>query len=823
MKKFYAILMAAVVSIGAITATAQALPGKKAPNKAKTENMLKNVIEKTPVVKTFKAAPMMNTIEPKAGTAVANKPFQVTPLITEAPEGTLKFYNRSGMAYYRSSGSIASDEQEGILNVVYADNNEVYLYNPICYCSTESWVKGTIEGNTITVELPQTLYLTSYGYNLELAWVNIVEGSTSDTADRETTTATFTIDGNTITGTGWNSVFAAGVCASAGVVENCLIKGNSARCYNDNGGIEASALNLSGTAQAANCTIIDNIATMNGSGRKPMTTYAAKNAKIVNCAIFGNTCVVADYTVWAGTAANYVNCVSDSSAAINATCSTAVDPGFADPANGNYTPTYASPLRDAGSNADYAVAALSETDLKGDARILNETIDVGACEYVPSTVMAADFTYTVNQRLLPASVTFSAVVENAPGVVTYRWDFDNDGTVDLVTQEAEITNEYSVAGIYDVTLTTVSGQETATAFRQNVVRAIQRDVYVATDGSNAYPYATPETAASTVHTAVDAAADGCIVHVLPGTYVQSAPFTLDKAVTITSTTTNAADVILRNTLSGERVATVSHERAELAGVTLTGGSASKLGGALTLTAGLVRDCTLTGNGVGGCRDSDGRSGMVCMSGGRLMRCRLVANDGGISWNADCAGGVNASGGVVDTCLVATNRMSYWGGQYTAALGVKLTGDARAVNCTIVGNVCKNPGRQSNGNGAYPMATHASSNARFINCLIWGNVTEGGDEQNYVWHGTDASYVNCHSELTINATSPAVTNPGFVDASSGDYAIRKDSPLVNKGADYTEAGGISAFDLTGKQPRLIGKRVDIGCFEANASHTILFVR
>ena len=200
MKKFYAILMAVVVSMGAITATAQALPGKKAPKKAKNENMLNNVIEKTPVVKTFNAAPsLLNKIEPKVGSAVTNKPFRVTPLITEAPEGTLKFYDRSGMAYYRSSGSIASDEQEGILNVVYADNNEVYLYNPICYCSTDSWVKGTISGNTITVELPQTLYLTNNGYNLELAWVNIVEGSTSDTADRTTTTATFTIDGNTIT------------------------------------------------------------------------------------------------------------------------------------------------------------------------------------------------------------------------------------------------------------------------------------------------------------------------------------------------------------------------------------------------------------------------------------------------------------------------------------------------------------------------------------------------------------------------------------------------------------------------------------------------
>ena len=630
------------------------------------------------------------------------------------------------------------------------------------------------------------------------------------------------IDGNTITGTGWNSVFAAGVCASAGVVENCLIKGNSARCYNDNGGIETSALNLSGTAQAANCTIVDNAATMNGSGRKPMTTYAAKNAKIVNCVIFGNSCVVEDYTVWAGTAANYVNCLSDSATAINATCSTAVDPGFADPANGNYTPTYASPLRDAGSNADYA-AAVSETDLKGDARILNDTIDIGALEYVPSAGLAADYSYTVNRRLLPASVAFSAVVENASGSVTYKWDFDSDGTVDLVTQEATITNEFASAGIYDVTLTAVSGQETATAFKQNVIRAIQRDVYVAADGSNAYPYATPATAAATVHAAVEEAADGCVVHILPGTYAQSAPFTLDKAVTVVSSTTNAADVVLRNTLSGERVATVSNEGAELAGVTLTGGSASKLGGALTLTAGLVRDCTLTGNGVGGCRDSDGRSGMVCMSGGRLMRCRLVGNDGGISWNGDCAGGVNASGGVVDTCLVATNRMSYWGGAYTAALGVKLTGDARAVNCTIVGNVCKNPGRQSNGNGAYPMATSASSNARFVNCLIWSNVTEEGDEQNYVWHGTASSYVNCYSELAINETSPAIADPVFADAATGDYRLKSGTPLLDKGADYAAAGGLSEFDLTCVQKRIVGSHVDIGCYEGNARGTVIIVK
>lgn len=552
-----------------------------------------------------------------------------------------------------------------------------------------------------------------------------------------------------------------------------------------------------------------------------MTTHVKGSAKIVNCVIFGNTCDNPNYTVWAGTAANYVNCASE--VAINATCPAIIDPAFADPDNGDYSPVYASPLRDAGSNAVYTAAATSMTDIKGDTRILHDTIDIGAWEFVPGTSLAVDFSYTVNRRLLPGSVTFTAVPENASGPVTYQWDFDSDGTIDRETTDATITAELVAAKIYDVTLTAVSGQETATAIKYRAFSTIQKDIYVSRTGAASYPYATPETAAVAISEAVDTADEGCVIHVLPGTYLQSAPFALDKAVTLVSTTTNAVDVILRNTASGERVATVSHEGAELAGVTLTGGSASKLGGALTLTAGLVRDCTLTGNGVGGCRDSDGRSGMVCMSGGRLVRCRLVGNDGGISWNGDCAGGVNASGGVIDTCLVATNRMSYWGGAYTAALGVKLTGDARAVNCTIVDNVCKNPGRQSNGNGAYPMATHASSNARFVNCLIWGNVTEEGDTQRHVWNGTAASYVNCYSELTINESSPAVEDPGLVDPENGNYALAKGSPLINKGADYASAGGESEFDLSGVQNRIVGSRIDIGCYEANSAAFIIIVR
>ena len=622
------------------------------------------------------------------------------------------------------------------------------------------------------------------------------------------------IKGNSATSASWNETFSAGVYATAGVVENCLIMGNTSKSRNDKK-IETSALSMAGTAKAVNCTVIGNTAKWKDNDtRVPMTTHCGTNARIVNCVIFGNACDNPNYTVWAGTAANYINCASE--VAINATCPAIIDPAFADPDNGDYTPVYASPLRDAGSNADYAAAATSATDIKGDTRILHDTIDIGAWEYVPGTGLAVDFSYTVTRRLLPASVTFTAAPENASGPVVYHWDFDSDGTVDLETSDATVTASLAVARNYDVTLTAVSGQETATAIKYQAFSTIQKDIYVATSGTAAYPFATPATASTTIHAAVEAADGGCVIHVLPGTYSQSVPFALDKAVTLVSTTTNAADVILRNTASDQRILEVSNEGAELAGVTLTNGRGSPRGAALTLTAGLVRDCTLTGNSTGGAKGDT--SGTVWMNGGRLMRCRIVANSGGTGWNADCAP-VNALGGIVESCLVSTNRVTYYGDSYTTAQGVKLTGSAKAINCTIVNNVCTNP---DSGN-ARPMATHASANARFVNCLIWGNTTKPGDTQNYVWHGTAASYVNCYSELTINETSLAIADPGFADATTGDYRLTSRSPLLDKGADYAAAGGLSAFDLSCEQPRIVGSHVDIGCYEGRLRATVLIVK
>ena len=121
-------------------------------------------------------------------------------IITEAPEGMKKYYTRSGEGYGRVDDTYVPASQYGTIQIIYADNNEVYLKDPVCFAKSQTYVKGFLENNKIIVPLPQTILLSEKGYNLELAWVNINENATTDNfyADRTTTVATFTIDGNTI-------------------------------------------------------------------------------------------------------------------------------------------------------------------------------------------------------------------------------------------------------------------------------------------------------------------------------------------------------------------------------------------------------------------------------------------------------------------------------------------------------------------------------------------------------------------------------------------------------------------------------------------------
>ena len=126
--------------------------------------------------------------------------------VTQAPEGQLKTYNVSGDAVYIEGGYLTAGEQDGTIDLIFADDNKVWFKN-ILYSSGDnygdSYVYGTLsaDGSTITVPMGQSIfYSDSYSADIVLAWgTTVVEGtSISFNVDADVTEAVFAVNGNTI-------------------------------------------------------------------------------------------------------------------------------------------------------------------------------------------------------------------------------------------------------------------------------------------------------------------------------------------------------------------------------------------------------------------------------------------------------------------------------------------------------------------------------------------------------------------------------------------------------------------------------------------------
>ena len=79
--------------------------------------------------------------------------------ITEQPEGRQQIYSRSGDAYYVNLFWLAQTSFTGAVgNVVFGENNEVYVQNIFSQLPTNSWVKGAINGSKIVFEFPQMAF-----------------------------------------------------------------------------------------------------------------------------------------------------------------------------------------------------------------------------------------------------------------------------------------------------------------------------------------------------------------------------------------------------------------------------------------------------------------------------------------------------------------------------------------------------------------------------------------------------------------------------------------------------------------------------------------
>ena len=613
-------------------------------------------------------------------------------------------------------------------------------------------------------------------------------------------------------GDGNNSYGTALEATGNAIVENCLFCANEN--YGSSGG--GGTVRLAGSAQLINCTVAGN------SGSKSTgVSCSSDQARIENCAIFGNTADSDESGhghVWWGNSGRFANCAAEGQ--INDNCYV-LAPGFRDAANGDYTLSSASGLIDQGLTYS-TTDAKSATDLAGNAREV-DVVDIGCYEYTKNE-LDVGFISSVQAGLAPLEVTFTATVFGATGTITYKWDFDNDGSVDETTYTDTVTHIYPKGGLYSIALTiTTEGGATKQAVLLDEVLVSPKVVYAdAANGANAhYPYDTPETATPDLAAAIEIAGNGSTILVADGTYTAEGTygFSIDKALRVMSVSGNPAGCILSSQGNKtHRTVTVNNAVALVAGFTIQDGYISDHAAGASLLfrdfGGTVSNCIVR---LGDSRGWDGDGALALVSAnGRLTHSILEQGLCHGDHQNDQKTACVTVKGLVDNCLIRDfNR-----GNDNQNIVMVYSG-GKLLNCTIVNGLCNTTSRE--GNTTDCVAVRADTGARVENCAIAGVRHDNGDDTFSVraWNGDANCFTNCatDTESQINASCITVTTAAFKDFANADYrAAGASSPLVNAGVNNELADGT---DFTGGRRK--AGRMDIGCYECLSGGLTIQIR
>lgn len=357
------------------------------------------------------------------------------------------------------------------------------------------------------------------------------------------------------------------------------------------------------------------------------------------------------------------------------------------------------------------------------------------------------------------------------------------------------------------------------------------DLYVDVSTANAVaPYSTPVTAAPNIKTAFDIAADGSTIHIAPGRYAISTPLSLTKAVELVGDNADPSRVIVSNTAGvsyynqNHRCIRINHVDALVSGMTFENGKDYGDGGNVLIDAngGMVTNCILSG---GFTREGNGSAGAnVAIKGpGLVTHCKIYGGN-----QNNCSGGDRVSSvylehanARIENCLVEGFKGATVSTQPTVGCAGILVNKGAAVNCTVAD--CTSPYTTASGFAGILVW----ANGVATNCVSVSNVDSNGTIRAFM-----ASQVSRTSHCAFDAIDGETTIPEgmpnavvgtaasfFKDYASGDYTLNPTSRLVNAGANYE---GMASVDLAGN-PRKVGSKVDIGCYEASSAAFIIIVR
>lgn len=353
--------------------------------------------------------------------------------------------------------------------------------------------------------------------------------------------------------------------------------------------------------------------------------------------------------------------------------------------------------------------------------------------------------------------------------------------------------------------------------------------YAATSGAHIWPYATWQSAATSVVAAVNTAPDGNLVLVRSGMYYET-ELIVARPVTVRGAD-GAAQTVLHAGGQGRvlRIAT----NALVEGLTLQGGS-NRYGGGAHVSFGTLRACVV--------RDSVGSAdggGVYLTQNGQLEQCLILSN-----FSYANGGGVYiADSGIVQQCVLEGNRSVLHGGGVYLRRGGFLSRSRLRRNYAF-----------ENGGGVYSYA-FGGPTGLVADCLIEGNIGRkfGGGISFYyggeLWHGT---LVSNRAELLAGGgvhtyRGGAVRNSIVMDNSAGlghNYYIQSGSaifdyncimpnpgglsniiadPLWTQDGSWYLLGGSPAINRAGRQwttnsvdcagaPRIFNAEPDLGAFE-----------
>jgi len=617
-------------------------------------------------------------------------------------------------------------------------------------------------------------------------------------------------------------------------ITNALFSSNSAT--NNGGAVIFYSSSVQFNTTLNNVTLSDNQAGVSGGSIRFASNNAASALNINNSIIWGNT---------ATTSGNELSLVSTGTTTLNYTCyknqtndvevlngtltatnnNITSNPQFVDDDNSDFRINRSSPCVDVGENSYNS----ESYDLRGEDRIQNTTIDMGAYEWTEGTdpvgIMYVDINatgtnngtnwtnaYTSFQSALDAAVSGNKIWA-ASGTYKPSYDYGLGGGsryfhfrliegVEIYGGFAGTENLVSQRTNYGV------GEANETILNGDLSSNDNFDVtnggYQTTTGDdNCYHiFYHPNGMNLTSSTILDGFtlsggnANGTSPHrVGGGIYLKySSPTIRNVVFTSNSSAQSAGGIFL------------DHSSSPFANISITNNiTESSVGGGISISYGEpeFNQLNCTSN------YADYAGGMYIYKSNLVLNNIIFtynssANEGGGLWTH------SASPTITNALFSANTATTYGGGIYFYSTTIQYT--ASANNVTISDN-------QAGTGGGICFQSSVSSSLILNNSIVYGNTATtngneiasnslGGTTLNYSCYDNSANDVFVESGTFVTTNNNITSDPVFVNASAEDFRICGTSPCVNTGNNSYNS---ETYDIRSEN-RIQNTTIDMGAYE-----------